>query len=167
MVRALRGGEEVKMSKRSGKAITLRDLIDEVGTDALRFMYVEKALNTHMDLDLDLAVKHSNENPVYYVQYAYARIASVFRVSEEQNIPLLDIDEFRTLDFGKVGKLLLLLAEYPLVIEEAAEKRLPHKIPQYLLNLAAALHGYYNDEKIITDDPVATSEELALVKAVR
>ncbi|MFY9421551.1 MAG: arginine--tRNA ligase [Bacilli bacterium] len=167
MVRALRGGEEVKMSKRSGKAITLRDLIDEVGTDALRFMYVEKALNTHMDLDLDLAVKHSNENPVYYVQYAYARIASVFRVSEEQNIPLLDIDEFRTLDFGKVGKLLLLLAEYPLVIEEAAEKRLPHKIPQYLLNLAAALHGYYNDEKIITDDPVATSERLALVKAVQ
>lgn len=86
MVRAIQGGQEVKMSKRSGKAITLRDLIDEVGTDALRFMYVEKALNTHIDLDLDLAVKNSNENPVYYVQYAYARISSLFRVCKEQNI---------------------------------------------------------------------------------
>lgn len=167
MVRVLQGGEEVKMSKRSGKAITLRDLIDEVGVDALRFMYVEKALSSHMDLDLDLAVKNSNENPVYYVQYAYARIASVLRVAEENKIPIQEIEEFKTLDFGKLGKMLVLLAEYPLVIEEAAVKRLPHKIPQYLLSLASALHGFYNDEKIITDDPVATNEKLALIKAVQ
>lgn len=167
MVRAIRGGEEVKMSKRSGKAITLRDLIDEVGTDALRFMYVEKALNTHMDLDLDLAVKNSYENPVYYVQYAYARIASLFRVCAEQNITFREVNEFKTLDFEKVSKLLFLLAEYPLVIEEAASKRLPHKMTQYLLNLAAALHSYYNDEKIITDDSIATNEKLTLVKAVQ
>lgn len=155
------------MSKRSGKAITLRDLIDEVGTDALRFMYVEKALNTHMDLDLDLAVKNSYENPVYYVQYAYARIASLFRVCAEQNITFREVNEFKTLDFEKVSKLLFLLAEYPLVIEEAASKRLPHKMTQYLLNLAAALHSYYNDEKIITDDSIATNEKLTLVKAVQ
>ena len=167
MVRAIQGGQEVKMSKRSGKAITLRDLIDEVGTDALRFMYVEKALNTHMDLDLDLAVKNSNENPVYYVQYAYARISSLFRVCEEQNIAFREVNEFKTLEFNKISKLLLLLAEYPLVIEEAATKRLPHKITQYLLNLAAALHSFYNDEKIITDDPVSTNEKLTLVKAVQ
>ncbi len=167
MVRAIQGGQEVKMSKRSGKAITLRDLIDEVGTDALRFMYVEKALNTHIDLDLDLAVKNSNENPVYYVQYAYARISSLFRVCEEQNIAFREVNEFKTLEFNKISKLLLLLAEYPLVIEEAATKRLPHKITQYLLNLAAALHSFYNDEKIITDDPVSTNEKLTLVKAVQ
>ncbi|MGI6768905.1 MAG: arginine--tRNA ligase [Bacilli bacterium] len=167
MVRAIQGGQEVKMSKRSGKAITLRDLIDEVGTDALRFMYVEKALNTHMDLDLDLAVKNSNENPVYYVQYAYARISSLFRVCEEQNISFREVSDFKTLEFSKTSKLLLLLAEYPLVIEEAATKRLPHKITQYLLNLAAALHSFYNDEKIITDDPVSTNEKLTLVKAVQ
>lgn len=167
MVRAIQGGQEVKMSKRSGKAITLRDLIDEVGTDALRFMYVEKALNTHMDLDLDLAVKNSNENPVYYVQYAYARISSLFRVCEEQNIAFREVNEFKTLEFNKISKLLLLLAEYPLVIEEAATKRLPHKLTQYLLNLAAALHSFYNDEKIITDDPVSTNEKLTLVKAVQ
>jgi arginyl-tRNA synthetase len=167
MVRAIQGGQEVKMSKRSGKAITLRDLIDEVGTDALRFMYVEKALNTHMDLDLDLAVKNSNENPVYYVQYAYARISSLFRVCEEQNISFREVSDFKTLEFSKTSKLLLLLAEYPLVIEEAAEKRLPHKITQYLLNLAAALHSFYNDEKIITDDSVSTNEKLTLVKAVQ
>lgn len=167
MVRAIQGGQEVKMSKRSGKAITLRDLIDEVGTDALRFMYVEKALNTHMDLDLDLAVKNSNENPVYYVQYAYARISSLFRVCEEQNIAFREVNEFKTLEFNKISKLLLLLAEYPLVIEEAATKRLPHKITQYLLNLAAALHSFYNDEKIITDDSVSTNEKLTLVKAVQ
>ena len=84
MVRVIQNGEEIKMSKRSGKAITLRDLIDEVGTDALRFMYISKALSTHMDLDLDLAIKNSNENPVYYVQYAYARICSLFRTFAEQ-----------------------------------------------------------------------------------
>jgi len=167
MVRAIQGGQEVKMSKRSGKAITLRDLIDEVGTDALRFMYVEKALNTHIDLDLDLAVKNSNENPVYYVQYAYARISSLFRVCKEQNISFREVSDFKTLEFSKTSKLLLLLAEYPLVIEEAATKRLPHKLTQYLLNLAAALHSFYNDEKIITDDPVSTNEKLTLVKAVQ
>ncbi len=167
MVRAIQNGEEVKMSKRSGKAITLRDLIDEVGTDALRFMYVEKALSTHMDLDLDLAVKNSNENPVYYVQYAYARIASLFRVSEEENFPFKEVNEFKALDFSKISKLLFLLGEYPLVIEEAAVKHLPHKMTQYLLSLAAALHSFYNDEKIITDDIIATNEKLTLMKAVQ
>jgi arginyl-tRNA synthetase len=167
MVRVLQNGEEVKMSKRSGKAITLRDLIDEVGSDALRFMYVSKALSTHMDLDLDLAVKNSNENPVYYVQYAYARISSLFRVCEEQNVEVRFVDEFENFDVAKASKLIFKLCEYPLLVEEAALKRLPHKISQYLLDLAGALHSYYNEEKIITADLKETKEKLTLLKAVQ
>ncbi len=167
MVRVIQNGAEIKMSKRSGKAITLRDLIDEVGTDALRFMYVEKALGTHIDLDLDLAVKKSNENPVYYVQYAYARICSLFRVHAEQGLTYQPVAEFKALDVEKAKDLLFALAVYPLYVEEAAIKRLPHKIAQYLLLLASGLHSYYNSEKIITDDPLETAEKMTLMDAVR
>ncbi len=167
MVRVLQNGEEVKMSKRSGKAITLRDLIDEVGTDALRFMYSSKALSTHMDLDLDLAVKNTNENPVYYVQYAYARIASLFRVFEENNIKFQEVKKFDKINHESCYKLVKVLLQYPAYIEDAATKRLPHKITQYCLLLATALHSYYNDEKIISDDIDLTNEKLTLLKAVQ
>ncbi len=167
MVRALQNGEEVKMSKRSGKAITLRDLIDEVGSDALRFMYVSKALSTHMDLDLDLAVKNSNENPVYYVQYAYARICSLFRIAEEQHLDFHPVTEFKVLDCNKIFKMIFNLLQYPLVIEEAATKRLPHKLPQFLLALATSLHTYYNDERVITENTQEVMEKLTVLKAVQ
>lgn len=167
MVRAIQNGKEIKMSKRSGKAITLRDLIDEVGSDALRFMYISKALSTPMDLDLDLAVKNTNENPVFYVQYAYARICSLFRVVEEQGIAFEEVNEFNVLDIEKIDKLIFNLSQYPLVIEEAAKKRLPHKITQYLLNLASALHSFYNDEKIISDNVQEINEKLTALKAVQ
>lgn len=167
MVRALQNGVEVKMSKRSGKAITLKDLIDEAGTDALRYMYVSKSLSTHMDLDLDLAVKQNNENPVYYVQYAYARIASVFRVVQEKSIEFKKIDEFKLLSSDVISKLVLTLLQYPAVVKEAATKRIPHKICQYSYQLATALHSFYNDEKIITDNLEETNEKLNLLKAVQ
>lgn len=167
MVRAIQNGEEIKMSKRSGKSITLRDLIDEVGTDALRFMYIEKALTSPMDLDLDLAVKNSNENPVYYVQYAYARIASVFRVTKDQGIEFKEVNSFKHLDLDKISPLISSLTQYPSVIEEAAVKRLPHKIVQYLLALASNLHSYYNDEKIITNNIDEINEKLTVLKAVQ
>jgi arginyl-tRNA synthetase len=112
-------------------------------------------------------VKTSNDNPVYYVQYAYARIASLFRVCEEQNLRFQEVEFFSTLDFSKVSKLVFKLCEYPLVIEEAASKRLPHKLPQYLLELAALMHSFYNEEKIITADPLETNEKLTLLKAVQ
>jgi len=166
MVRVLQNGEEVKMSKRSGKAITLRDLIDEVGSDALRFMYSSKALSTHMDLDLDLAVKNTNENPVYYVQYAYARIASLFRNVNENNT-FKEVTEFKKLNHDTAQKLVKVLLQYPAYIEDAATKRLPHKISQYALMLATALHSYYNDEKIISEDIELTNEKLTLLKAVQ
>lgn len=160
MVRVLQDGVEVKMSKRSGKAITLRDLIDEVGSDALRFMYSSKSLSTHMDLDLDLAVKNTNENPVYYVQYAYARIASLFRVIESNNQQFKEVTSFNKLNYETANKLIKILLQYPSYVEEAATKRLPHKICQYSLMLATALHSYYNDEKIISDDVDLVNENL-------
>lgn len=167
MVRALKDGEELKMSKRSGKAITLRDLIDEVGSDALRFLYISKSLSTHMDLDLDLAIKNSNENPVYYVQYAYARINSLFRVFSENNQEFVPVKEFKVLDINETYNLVKVLLQYPAYIEEVATKRLPHKICQYALMLAGELHSYYNDHKIITENNEETNERLTLLKAVQ
>lgn len=167
MVRVLQNGEEIKMSKRSGKAITLKDLIDEAGTDAMRFMYSSKALSTHMDLDLDLAVKNSNENPVYYVQYAYARICSLFKVLESQNFKFKEVESFNILDSERLGKIVKILCQYSEFVEEAATKRLPHKICQYTLNLASSLHSFYNDEKIICQDENETMEKLTLLKAVQ
>ncbi len=164
MVRVIQNGEEIKMSKRSGKAITMRDLIDEVGTDALRFMFVSKSLSTHMDLDLDLAVKQSNENPVYYVQYAYARIASLFRNLKQ---PFKQVNSFKHIDINKFNRIILTLLQYPQVIIEAATKRIPHKVCQYALNLASVFHSYYNDEKIITDNEEEVNEKLTILKAVQ
>lgn len=164
MVRVIQDGVEVKMSKRSGKAITMRDLIDEVGTDALRYLFVSKALSTHMDLDLDLAVKQSNENPVYYAQYAYARICSLFRnVKTEYH----EVNEFKTIDLNKAKKIIMNLIQYPSVVKEAAEKKIPHRICQYVYSLAQSLHGYYNEEHILTEDPVEMNEKLTLLNAVR
>lgn len=164
MVRVIQDGVEVKMSKRSGKAITMRDLIDEVGTDALRYLFVNKALSTHMDLDLDLAVKQSNENPVYYAQYAYARICSLFRnVKNEYH----EVTEFKTIDLSKAKKIIMNLIQYPSVVKEAAEKKIPHRICQYVYSLAQSLHGYYNEEHILTEDPVEMNEKLTLLNAVR
>lgn len=167
MVRIIQNGEELKMSKRSGKAITLRDLIDEVGVDALRFFYVSKALSSHMDLDLDLAIKQSNDNPVYYVQYAYARIASLFRMIQEQNRIFTPKTEFNALDLQKVSPIIRQLLQYPEVIKEAATKRIPHRVASYALQLATVLHSFYNDEKIITDDLEKTNEKLTVMMAVQ
>lgn len=163
MVRVLQNGEEVKMSKRSGKAITMRDLIEEAGTDALRFLFVSKSLSTHMDLDLDLAVRQTNDNPVYYAQYAYARICSLFRKCNNYQ----PVNNFNKINLSKVKKIIMILLQYPSVIKEAAEKRIPHRISQYVLNLASALHGYYNDEKILTDDVEEMNEKLTLLNAVK
>lgn len=167
MVRVLQNGEEVKMSKRSGKAITLRDLMTEVGTDALRFMYSSKSLSTHMDLDIDLMKKNTNENPVFYVQYAYARISGLFRTLKENGKEFKEVDSFNKIDFTSISKLVKVLLQYPSYIEDSAQKRIPHKMIQYAINLATVLHSYYNDEKIIDEDYELTNEKLTLLKAVQ
>ncbi|HPX83591.1 MAG TPA: arginine--tRNA ligase [Bacilli bacterium] len=167
MVRVLEDGKEIKMSKRSGKAITLRDLIDDVGPDALRYMYVSKALSTQMDLDLSLLKKNSNDNPVYYVQYAHARISSLFKTALDKGLKYQELKEFKTLDFAKSKDLVLKLLEYPEIIEDASTKRLPHRVTQYAYELANYLHSYYSDVKIITDSEAESNERLNLLKAVQ
>ena len=164
MVRVLKDGEEVKMSKRSGKAITLKDLIDEAGVDALRYMFSSKALSSHMDLDLDLIVKQSNENPVYYVQYAYARICSLFRNMQANSLEFIESTSLDKVE-DEVKELVGLLLQYPKVVEEAATKRLPHKISTYVYSLASAFHSFYNDNKIISDDLDKTNQLLTVSKA--
>ena len=167
MVRVIENGEEIKMSKRSGKAITLIDLINEVGTDALRYFYVEKALSTHMDLDLGLMKQKSTDNPVYYAQYAHARISGIFEKWNNLGNEFTPVTEFKVLDLTKIKDLCLTLIKYPAVIEEAATKRLVHKLPQYINLLASNLHSFYNDEKVITENIDETLEKLTVLKAVQ
>lgn len=166
MVRVMEDGVEVKMSKRSGKAITLIDLIEEVGSDALRYFYVSKALNTQMDLDLGLMKKKSNENPVFYAQYAYARICSIFRTIESKGYKFEETDSFEHINKETTKLLCLTLLKYPMVIEEAASKRLVHKVTHYIDELAYALHSYYNNEKVVSEDLNQTFEKATILKAV-
>ena len=167
MVRAIENGVEVKMSKRSGKAITLIDLIDEVGSDALRYFYVSKALSTHMDLDLKIMKTKSNDNPVFYCQYAYARCASLFRRYAELGNEFHLVQSFNHINKDNVKDICLTLLKYPTTIEEACEKRLVHKIIQYIDELAYQLHSFYNDEKIITENIDETNEKLTILKALQ
>ena len=166
MVRVMENGVEVKMSKRSGKAITLKDLIEEVGSDALRYFYVDKSLSTHMDLNLDLMKQKSNENPVFYAQYAHARIKSIFAKYLENKEEVNFVSEFTHLDLSKVKDLCLVLLQYQSVVEEAANKRLVHKMTHYINELAYQLHSFYNEEKVITENDDLTNEKLTVLKAV-
>ncbi|QMS85895.1 arginine--tRNA ligase [Candidatus Xianfuyuplasma coldseepsis] len=166
MVKVLQNGEEVKMSKRSGKAITLGDLIDEVGADPIRYFFAARSLNSQMDLDLDLAIRQTNENPVYYVQYAHARIHSIFEKASVQGI---DFDHkqhtFKTIDNDKTIELVVLLSQYPAVIKSAAESRQPHRLVNYIYQVATAFHSFYNSDYVIQDDQLKTQERLAILNA--
>ena len=162
MVRLLRNGEEVKLSKRTGKTITLNELIEDVGVNAARYFFASKSLDTQMDFDLDLAVKNSNENPIYYIEYANARISSILRGKE---IPK-DI-KFSTIESDSAYTILNKLLEFEDVIISAASKGLPHLVANYLFELAGLFHSYYSVEKIVTDDEIYTKERIALINAVK
>lgn len=169
MVRVIQNGVEVKMSKRSGKALSLRDLIEEVGVDPIRYFFAMRSLNTHMDLDLDLALKQSNENPVYYVQYAHARIHRLLEKAEKEKqlTPDASHQTYVSLKGEKIETLLKTLALYPEIIQRSAHTRMVHRIPQYAHKLATALHSVYSDEVILTDDPTFVIERLNLLKATQ
>lgn len=168
MVKVIQNGKEVKMSKRSGKAITLRDIIDEVGVDPVRYFFAMRSLNTHMDLDLDLALKRTNENPVYYTQYAHARINSIFVAAKQKGFDVTNLPEtFTTLVSEKAFNLIQILGNYPDVIKQGALQRAPHKITNYVNNLASAFHSFYNDEQVITNDQLKTMERLSLLNATK
>ncbi|MDL5610312.1 arginine--tRNA ligase [Bacillus halotolerans] len=168
LVHLYKNGEKMKMSKRTGKAVTMRDLIDEVGLDAVRYFFAMRSADTHMDFDLDLAVSTSNENPVYYAQYAHARICSMLRQGEEQGLkPAADLD-FSPIQSEKEYDLLKTIGGFPEAVEEAAEKRIPHRVTNYIYDLASALHSFYNAEKVIDPENEEKSRaRLALMKATQ
>lgn len=168
MVSLYQGGEKVKMSKRTGKAVTMRDLMEEVGTDATRYFFTMRSQDAHLDFDMDLAVSKSNENPVFYVQYAHARICSIFRQADEQGI-VLDAAkaDFSRMESEKDFDLLKHLGEFPQEVAGAAEVLAPHRVVRYVHELASLLHSFYNAERVITEDEGLTHARLALMKAVQ
>lgn len=167
MVNLFENGEKVKMSKRSGKAVTLRELMEEVGIDAMRYFFVMRSADSHLDFDMDLAKSQSTENPVYYVQYAHARICTMLKQAEEKGI-VFDSYDTNLLQSEKAEDLLKKLGEFTQVVADAATNRTPHRVTQYIFDLAALLHSFYNAEKVINEAELeATKVKLALMDAVR
>ncbi|WAA09632.1 arginine--tRNA ligase [Fervidibacillus albus] len=167
MVQLFKNGEKVKMSKRTGKAVTMRELVEEVGLDAVRYHFAMRSPDTHLDFDLDLAVSESNENPVYYAQYAHARSCSILRQSEEAGIEV-SVEDFARIREEKEFDLLKKLGEFPQAIIEAAEKRTPNRMTKYIHDLSSAFHSFYNAVKVLDETDVpATKARLALVKSVQ
>ncbi len=168
LVNLYKDGERVKMSKRSGKAVTMTDLIEMVGLDAVRYFFAMRSGDTHMDFDLDLAVAESNDNPVFYAQYAHARICSILRSAEEKGITFDANTDLSSLSSEKAIDLLKKLGEFPQVIAEAADKRIPHRITNYIFDLASVFHSYYNAEKVLNEEQLdETKARLALVNAAQ
>lgn len=168
LVHLYKDGEKMKMSKRTGKAVTMRDLVEEVGLDATRYFFAMRSADTHMDFDLDLAVSQSNDNPVYYAQYAHARICSILRQGKEQGFELDGQYDLSLITSEKEYEVLKKLGDFPQVIAEAAEKRLPHRITNYIFDLASTFHSFYNAEKVLDQEQVERSKaRLALIQAVR
>lgn len=167
MVRLLQDGQEVKMSKRTGNAITLRDIMDEVGVDAARYFLSMRSPDSHFDFDMELAKSQSSDNPVYYAQYAHARICSMLRQAEEQGIKVDDSVDYKTITNEKAFELLKRVADFETTIVQAAEARAPHRITNYIQDLAAHFHKFYNAEKVLTEDIEKSRAHIALVDAVR
>lgn len=167
MVQLYKNGEKFKMSKRTGNAVTMRELVEEVGLDAVRYFFVKTAGDSHMDFDLDLAVSQSNENPVYYAQYAHARIASILRSAAEQGYKA-SLDNLGLLVAEKEEDVLKKVGAFPQIVADAAKHRTPHRIANFIQELAAAFHSFYNAEKVLNaDNKELTEARLALITAVK
>ncbi|NOR20896.1 MAG: arginine--tRNA ligase [Xanthomonadales bacterium] len=165
-----RDGKKIQMSTRSGQFITLRELREEVSTDAARFFYVMRSHDQHLDFDLDLAKSKTNENPVYYIQYAHARICSVFRNLEQMNEthnPAIGEAALKLLTEANEINLLRALSRYPEVIESSARLRAPHQLAHYLQALATEFHAYYNSQQFLVDDENVRNARLNLILATR
>ncbi|HET6631428.1 MAG TPA: arginine--tRNA ligase [Rhodanobacteraceae bacterium] len=170
MVTVLKGGEEVKISKRAGSYVTLRDLIDEAGRDATRYFLVARKADSQLVFDVDLARSQSNDNPVYYIQYAHARVCSVLRQREEKGLGF-DLDnglaKLPRLDNEHEQALMVELSRYPEIVEAAAANLEPHLLAGWLRELAQAFHTYYNSHQFLVDDDDLRDARLALVVATR
>ncbi len=169
LVSILRHGQPVPMSKRAGNFVTLRDVVQDVGSGAARYIFLTRRSDSHLDFDLDIAKEQSRENPVYYVQYAHARLASLFREAETRNIniPKSDAVDLSLLELEEEQNIIKALAKYPEVIEEAALAYEPHRLTFYLQDLAGLLHNYYFKHRVITEDLKRTAVKLFLMKQVK
>ena len=169
LVRLYRGGEIVRMSKRSGRFVTLEELVEEVGRDAARYFFVMRSADSHLDFDLDLARAQSNDNPVYYVQYAHARICSIFRqlAARGMSVPRAEQADLSLLKEEAELALARKLADFPGEIAFAARELAPHRLARYLHELAGLLHSFYNAYRVITDDRALTDARLVLTGATR
>jgi len=167
MVNLMENGETIRMSKRTGKAVALRELIDEVGVDAVRYFFSMRSNDSQLDFDLDLARSESNENPVFYVQYAHARIATILSNAKAEGYDLGASYDAKLLVTDKELDLLKQLGAFPVVVADAAKLETPHRVTQYVYDLAAMLHSFYNAEKVLGDDKVLTQSRLALIQAVK
>ena len=172
MVSLLRHGEPVQMSKRAGAFITLREVIEEVGADITKFIFLTRKADSHLDFDIDVAKEQSSENPVFYVQYAFARISSIFRQAVERRIQGVEGSRVQGVDFLLLKEdeeisLIKKLLQYPMVFEGAAAACEPHRITYYLQELAAVFHGYYYKHRVISDDTQLTLARLSLCKGVK
>lgn len=172
LVRLYRDGEAVRMSKRTGKAVTLSDIIDEIGKDAARFFFNMRSADTHLEFDLDLAVKQSDENPVYYVQYAHARICSILRQAQDKGVEIPNASDEETqlcnlLEQKSEIDLIKKLADFPEEIKMAAQNLAPYRITVYLMELAAVFHSFYNSCKVLSEDDQLTKARLLLVMATK
>ena len=165
-----KNGKQVQMSTRSGSFVTLRDLKEEVGVDAARFFYIMRKMDQHLDFDLDLAKSKSNENPVYYIQYAHARICSVFRQLAEKNMifqPTIGLDNLELLNNDIELSIINKLIIFKDIIKKSATKLEPHLLTTYLRELANMFHTYYNSSKFILDDEKTTQARLMLINSIK
>jgi len=169
LVRLYRNGEIARMSKRTGKAISLSDLLEEVGRDAARFFFNTKASGSHLDFDLDLAVQQSNENPVFYVQYAHARICSMLRLLESEGISVPDVDsvDFSLLKSQEEIDLIKKLAEYPEEIRISAQTLEPSRLTRYVLDVAGLFHSFYNECRVKGEEENLMKARIILVDSTR
>ena len=173
MVTVMKGGEEVKISKRAGSYVTLRDLIDWTSRDAVRFFLISRKADTEFTFDVDLALKQNDENPVFYVQYAHARICSVIQQYLEKSsdkgaaAAAIERADLSLLMAPTERALMLKLADYPAMLSNAAETLAPHDLTFYLRDVAGAFHSYYAAERFLVDDAALTQARLALLTATR
>jgi len=169
LVRLYRGGEIVRMSKRTGQYVSLEDLIEEVGRDAARYFFVMRSADSHLDFDLDLAREQSVKNPVYYIQYAHARICSLKKVLAEQGrtMPRVSSTDLTLLTQEAELALARRLADFPEEVTRAVQNLAPHQIASYIHEVAGLLHAFYNHHRVITADPALSNSRVLLVEATR
>lgn len=162
MVRLVRGNEEIKMSKRTGNAVTISELVEEVGLNAVRYFFSARSIDTQMDFDLELANKQSNDNPVYYVEYAHARICSILSDYKKRD----KVSNYETIHSSYAISLLQKMYEFQNIVEIAARKHAPHMITNYVYELATLFHIFYAHEKVLTEDKKYTNERINLIEGV-